>query len=166
MKETYKLEQTPRQPERLIGGPKNGTGEDRLITNPAPNRITQSESKTHHENGKQAEILGKKMSLRNLNLETQSSEGGSEEKSSSHADVDSEDQVEPIQDVKIMRREKKSLNYLLKVRAEIQKELDLRVSNCRALKKRVAELATEHQKLLPKLDRIGVEHQSELEFLE
>lgn len=136
------------------------------MTNPAPNRITQSESKTHNENVKQAEMLKKKMSVRDLNLETQSSADGSEEQSSSHADVDSEDQVEHIQDAKIMRREKKSLNYLLKVRAEIQKELDLRVSNCRALKKRVAELAIEHQKLLPKLDRIGVEHQSELELLE
>jgi hypothetical protein len=129
-------------------------------------RITKSEQKPEApiESMSPANIGTIKRSLISMKIEipvpSMDSDGGSISKESSlSARHPSES------DMKALKREKKSLTYLLKVRAEIQKELDQRVSNCRNLKRRVDELTIEHQKLVPRLDRIRVEHQSTLEDL-
>lgn len=132
----------------------------------APDRMVQSETK----NQKTIEIkltglLAKNASSENVNLDLPADLTASEdaEFSKNGSSVGGESSGS---EMKALKKEKKSLAYLLKVRAEIQKELDLRVANCRGLKKRAEELADQQQKLLPRLDRFEVVHQSELESLQ
>lgn len=132
----------------------------------APDRMVQSETK----NQKMAEIkltgsLAKNASSENVNLDLPADLTASEDAESSK-NGSSVGRDRSGSEMKALKKEKKSLAYLLKVRAEIQKELDLRVANCRALKKRVEELADQQQKMFPRLDRLEVEYQSELESLE
>ena len=136
----------------------------------APDRMAQSEAKP--QKVVELKLPGsqtKNPSSENVNLDLPADLTASEDAESSKPSRSSQDQANHSCGsslLKALKKEKKSLAYLLKVRSEIQKELDQRVSACRSLKKRVEELADEQQKLLPRLDRLEVSHQSDLESLQ
>ena len=158
--------QTQHQSTRPVSKPDYSQSPQKPAPKKAPDRMVQSETK----NQKMIEIkltgsLAKNASSENVNLDLPADLTASEDAESSK-NGSSLGKESSGSEIKALKKEKKSLVYLLKVRAEIQKELDLRVANCRALKKRVEELADHQQKLFPRLDRIEVEHQSELESLE
>lgn len=158
--------------------PDNSHSPQKAPPKKAQDRMVHSESK--HQKATEIKLtasLSKHTSTENLNLDYPDGQTASEDENSSktssnnaqnnqNSQTDQNDTNTNNAELKALKKEKKSLAYLLKVRAEIQKELDQRVSNCRALKKRVEELADEQQKLLPRLDRLEVELQSDLEGLE